>query len=580
MDPDVFLKAAESSQATILGFDTESTGLRVKDKTDKLTGVSLSFKAGPTYYSQYLPFFHKTGDNLPISIIPRIQKLIESKPIVVHNLPHDIATCLTVASQTPEVVLDIRKSPMIYDPKDEFHMWNEELLNYQLDYLSKKFLGEQKYKDEIKAWTDNFGWGDVPVPLMSQYGAKDAELHLRLHEYVWPFLEQEELDSLWPTEYEFIKLMADIMIRGVRVNQDFCKEQSEIGWATMADIESVLGFSPSKPSELGPFLLEELKLPVLKSSLRTGKPSFDKNVMAQYEEILSHRSDKTAQLIVEYRGWQKTVSSLYQSLLTKLSPDGRIRPNFKTHGTKTTRLSCEDPALQCIPREGNKPWNGKAKQAFVPREGFVLVEGDYAQLEFRLECEYTGEQKLKEAFADPDRDVFTEMSEQLGLPRYETKQYKYATGYGAGLGRISNMFGVPLERAEQIRTTYRSAYPGIYNASKLCSKLAEDRGYIRYWTGRRRHLHPSDSSKAFNSLMQGGAAEVVKRKMLEVNKFLDQYGGDANIVLQVHDSIWLEVRPEIKDEVTSKVSHIMTDLPQFTTNFEVDFHSVGGQLAS
>jgi len=147
MDPDAFLKAAESKQVTILGFDTESTGLRVKDQTDKFTGLSLSFKAGPTYCSQYFPFFHKTGDNFPTSFIPRIQKLIEEKPISVHNAPHDIAACDTVKSQAPEVVLDIRKSPMIYDPMLEFHMWNEELFSKQLDYLSKMFLKEQKYKD-------------------------------------------------------------------------------------------------------------------------------------------------------------------------------------------------------------------------------------------------------------------------------------------------------------------------------------------------------------------------------------------------------------------------------------------------
>lgn len=581
MDVETFLKTAEAKQVTILGLDTESTGLRVKDGTDKLTGLSLAFKIGPTYCSKYFPFFHKTGENLSPSLIPRIQKLLESKPISVHNSPHDIAAAQTVRHQAPEVGLDLTKSPMIYDPMLEFHMLDEEGYSKELQYLSKKHLGEEKYRDEIYQWTKYFGWSDVPSFLMEQYAAKDAELHLKLHEYAWPFLELEELDSLWPTEYDFIKVMSKIMNRGVRVNQDFCKQQSEIGWMTMADIESELGFIPSKSSELGPFLLEELKLPILKTSLKTGKPSFDKFVMEQYEEILSTRSDKTAKLILEYRGWQKVVSSLYQNLITKISPDGRIRPNFKLHGTKTTRLSCEDPNLQQIPREGNKPWNGKAKQAFIPADGYELSEGDYAQLEFRLECEYTEEPELIAAFADEKRDVFTEMSQQLVLPRYETKQYKYATGYGAGLGRIANMFGVSLERAEEIRTTYRQAYPGIYKASTRAKQLAESRGYVRYWTGRRRHLSKSDSSKAFNSIMQGGAAEVVKRKMIEIDKHLeDNYGEDARLVLQVHDSVVIEHRPEIRDQIRKEVSDIMTDLPQFNTKFKVDFHSFGGQVAA
>lgn len=579
MDADTFLSAAEADQVTILGFDTESTGLRVKDATDKLTGVSLSFKAGPTYISKYFPFFHKTGDNLPISLIPRIQKLIESKPLVVHNSPHDIAASKTVSIQAPEVVLDLTKSPMIYDPMLEFHMWNENLFSKQLDYLSKMFLGEQKYRDEIATWTKIFGWGDVPVHLMTAYAAKDAELHLRLHEHVWPYLEQEELDVLWPTEYDFVKLMSKVMRQGVRVNQDFCKEQSEIGYATMADIIEILGFDPGKSSQLGPFLLDELKLPILRVSLKTGKPSFDKHVMEQYEEILSTRNDKTANYILEYRGWQKVVSSFYQAMLNKVSSDGRVRPNYKMHGTVTGRQSCEDPNLTQIPREGNKPWNGKAKQAFIPAFGYELTEFDYAQLEFRLECEYTQEPNLIEAFNDPTRDVFTEMAQRMGLPRYEMKQYKYATGYGAGLSRIANMFGLPIERAEEIRSTYREAYPGIYKSSRHASQLAENRGYVRYWTGRRRHLGPKDSSKAFNSLMQGGAAEIVKRKMIEVDKALESYGDDARIVLTVHDSIWLEHKPEIRNEIIPLVKEIMVDLPQFQTKFAVDSHSVGGQLA-
>jgi len=579
MEPDVFLSAAESSQVSLLGFDTESTGLRVKDQTDKLTGLSVSFKAGPNYISKYFPFFHQTGDNLPISLIPRIQKLIESKPVVVHNaVGLDIANCDTVkTSSCGAVELNLRKA-FIYDPMIEAHMVNEELPSKQLEWLCQRFLGIGKYRDEIKAWTDNFGWDNVPAHLMELYAAEDATLHLKLHEYLWPKIQEEELDILWSTEQEFIKLLADIMIRGVRVNQIFCKEQSEIGYATMADIEEILGFSPSKPSELGPFLLNELGLPILKQSLKTGRPSFDKHVMQQYEDILEIRGDKTSQLVLEYRGWQKTVSSLYQALLTKLSPDGRIRPNFKLHGTKTTRLSCEDPALQCIPREGNKPWNGSSKEAFIPEEGFVLIEFDYSQLEFRLECEYTEEQGLREAFADSNRDVFTEIATRLELPRWETKQYKYATGYGAGLGKIATMFGVSLERAEEIRTTYRNAYPGIYNASRMASSLAEQRGYVRYWTGRRRHLGKFDSSKAFNSLMQGGAAEIVKRKMLEVDNYLEPYGDDAQIVLQVHDSIWTEIREELVPEIVPNVKRIMIDLPQFQTKFAVDSHPVGGKI--
>ncbi len=559
---DSYLNAIASPNIKVIGVDTEATGLRVQDRTDKLTGLSLSFKGGPIYYNKYFPFFHEVGENLPLYFLDRIKKVISLKEaIVIHNAKHDIAAGKTVGLNLDE--------SFIYDPMLELHMLHEEEYSKQLDYVSKKYLGEGKYRDEIKIFTNLFGWSKVPSHLMSAYAAKDAELHLRLHEYFWPRLVVEELDHLWPIEQEFLKLMCKIEMNGVEVNRPFCEEQIQIGLRRMREIDFELGFTPSKPSELNPFLIENLGLPILKRSKKTGKPSFDKNVMIEYEEILAHRSDKTAQLVLEYRGWQKTISSFYESILKYISSDGRIRPNFKLHVARTSRLSCERPALQCIPRESNKPWNGQSKKAFKAREGFVIVEFDYSQLEFRLECEYSEEEALREAFRDPKRDVFSEMALELNMPRFATKTFKYATGYGAGTTRIANIFNISEEQATDIRTKYRATYPGIYRATLRAKQLAESRGYVRYWTGRRRHLHEFDSSKAFNAIMQGGAAETVKRVMVRIDKEICQPNPDIQMILQVHDAIWLEMPKYLACEVVPKVKAIMTDLPQFKTPFAV-----------
>lgn len=572
MNPGEYLKAAEN--AKILGFDTESTGLRVQDRTDKLTGCSLSFKGGPLYLNYYFPFFHKVGENLHVDYLSRIQTLISRHPLVVHNAKHDIAAGLTRG-------LDLRLSPMIYDPMIECHFVDEESYSKQLEYLVKNKLKEPEYKNETDVFGKIFGWDRIPSSLMAPRAAKDAEYHLRLHEYYWPQIETEELANLWPIEQEFIKLMAKIETNGVKVNISFCEEQIDIGYKRMQEIINELGFDPGKPTELAPFLLETLELPVLKvgkpsKSFPQGRPSFDKNVMAEYEEILNHRGDKTSQLVLEFRGWQKTVSSFYEALLKFLSTDGRIRPNFKLHVARTTRLSCEKPALQCIPRESNKPWNGKSKQAFEAEEGYVIIEFDYKQLEMRLETEYSEEASIREIFADPDRDLFSEMAVQIDLPRFATKTFKYATGYGAGSERIALTLGISKNRAEEIRNNYRAAYPGIYRATATAKRLAENRGYVRFWTGRRRHLTKYDSSKAFNAIMQGGAAEITKRAMLRIDaEVCKVYGNDCRMILQVHDSIWLEIKKELVNEIIPKVKTIMVDLPQFKTVFAVDAHQIG-----
>lgn len=144
-------------------------------------------------------------------------------------------------------------------------------------------------------------------------------------------------------------------------------------------------------------MIDELKLPVVKRSPKTGAPSFDKEAMTIYDEMLEHRDNPTANLIKQYRGWQKSVTSNYLPYVELLSLDGRLRPNYKLHGTKTGRMSCEKPNLQQIPRVSNKPWNGKMKAAFIPEDDFELWEFDYSQLELRLGTAYA-KKKLSNGF--------------------------------------------------------------------------------------------------------------------------------------------------------------------------------------
>src|SRR5258708_14765821 len=116
---------------------------------------------------------------------------------------------------------------------------------------------------------------------------------------------------------------------------------------------------------------------------------FDKYAMEEYELLLAASDNETAGLVLEYRGWFKTVSSNYKAYLDLLSPDGFLRPNYKVHGTRTRRLSCEKPNLQQIPRSTPKRWNGNLKKAFVARRGYTLSELYYVQLEFRHAAGYS-----------------------------------------------------------------------------------------------------------------------------------------------------------------------------------------------
>lgn len=551
--------------AEVIAVDTETTGFGVRDGSDYLMGISVAYYLGDLgIMSAYFPVRHQ-GENLDFDVLHRLRPILESKPLIFHNIKFDLQSLATV-----NINPGSDPSQRLFCTQQIAHMVNEEWFSKKLDSLSRNLLGDQKAKDEVEKWTHAFGWKTVPADLMDEYARHDAELTLRLFaEILWQEAKSQELDQLWDVELAYIKLLDKMERRGVHVNQEFVKTKISVGTTRMQDVCDELGFEPT-PTHLNKLFFEELKLPVL-SLTPGGKPCLDKKNMEQYDEILSHLDDKRARLVLEYRGWQKAVSSLYSSAIERVSPDGRLRPNFVPHGTKTGRLSCRDPNLQQIPRQSSNVWNGDAKRSFDFTPGYRGLEFDYSQLEFRLAAAYGGVDILLDIF-EKNEDPFLPTAIEVfgGIEfRQSAKTLTYTTLYGGGQRRISFALGISESAASDVINRFRELYPGIYAASSKATKLAATRGYVRYWTGRRRHFpNPEFAYKAFNSIIQGGAAELVKHAMLRVDEQV--CNEDCRIVLTVHDSIVLEVKEELAEQVIDPVKKLMSDFPQFGVKFDVD----------
>jgi DNA polymerase-1 len=402
-----------------------------------------------------------------------------------------------------------------------------------------------------------FGWGSLTPALVAEYAMYDAYLTYRLFEVLQPHLKREGLSKVWPAKKEFLELLIKMEGYGIAVDTDLCTDMAAVGHGEMDRIQEALGLNPASPLDLAQLLLVDLGLPEYISP-KTGRRSFDKEAMAWYEELLSVMDNPLAQQVLQYRGWQKSVTSNYESYLTHLSADGRLRPSYLMHGTITGRLSCREPNLQQIPKRGDKPWNGKMKQCFVARPGYVLISIDYSQLELRLATAYAQEPALLDTFAE-GRDIFSEMSAQLGMSRNDTKTFVYSTQYGAGNKRISNVFRVSKQEAQAMRDRYYDAYPRFRAASDQAKHRVEQTGRLPLWTGRNRHfLYPeSEGHKAFNSLCQGGGADIVERAMLRLDDEGFNDGDDCRLLLQIHDEVVCEVREELADEYAQEIAASM-----------------------
>jgi DNA polymerase-1 len=369
--------------------------------------------------------------------------------------------------------------------------------------------------------------------------------------------------------------MSTIKQRGIKIDSKFSRAKVIEGTRILNSTRAELGWNPGSSQQIGKYLIDELELPVLKRT-PAGAPSFDKFAMEEYEQILEARGDPTAQKVLTYRGWQKTVSSNFQAYLDLMDENEILHPNYKVHGTRTSRLSCENPNLQQIPRSSPKPWNGDTKKAFIVRDeelykkyvrnkridNFLqLYTFDFKQVEFRLAASYAKEFELLEIF-NSGADIFTEMAAELVRPRHDIKTFTYATLYGAGKGKIALILNKPKDEADDLYDEFHGRWPGFKRISERATKLALNDGYIDLWTGRRRHLTKGEAHKAFNSVIQGGAFEIVKRRMLALQ--------EEPIVLQVHDSITIEEDTSYDTDRIKKTLEAVPESSSFGVKFEVD----------
>jgi DNA polymerase-1 len=399
-------------------------------------------------------------------------------------------------------------------------------------------------------------------------------------------------ETLWETESDFIRLMASIKQRGIKIDSAFSRKKAIEGTRILNQTRGELGWNPGSSDQIGKYLIDELGLPVLKRTPQ-GKPSFDKEAMEEYELHLEALGDTTAQKVLTYRGWQKTVSSNFQAYLDLMDENEILHPNYKVHGTRTCRLSCEKPNLQQIPRDSPKPWNGDVKKAFIPRSWDLYADPkvlgeytkqwqppsgelrlrtfDFKQVEFRLAAAYAKETELLEIFNSGSADIFTELSKILQRPRPQIKTFVYSTLYGAGRKKVALVLGMPQWESDEFYDEYHGRWPGFRRISEKASQLASNQGYIKYWTGRRRHLTKGESHKAFNAIIQGGAFEIIKRRMLALPTF-------EPIVLQVHDSITVEDDDNCDIDRIKKTLENVPESSQFGVKFEVDMVVEGAKL--
>jgi DNA polymerase-1 len=340
-------------------------------------------------------------------------------------------------------------------------------------------------------------------------------------------------------------------------------------------------FNLNSPKQLGVVLFEKLELPVIKKT-KTGY-STAADVLEQL---------KTKHPIIEdillYRQLQKLQSTYLEGLLKVIHEDGKIHTRFNQALTQTGRLSSTDPNLQNIPirlEEGRK-----IRQAFVPSENdWEMFACDYSQIELRVLAHIAGDEKLIQAFKD-DRDIHTQTAMDVfhveeadvdSLMRRQAKAVNFGIVYGISDYGLSQNLGITRKEAQAFIDRYFESYPGVKTYMDEIVKEAKQQGYVTTLMQRRRYL-PDITSRNFNQRsfaertamntpIQGSAADIIKKAMIDLAERLTKEGLRANMLLQVHDELILEAPKEEIDQLKRIVPEVMEQTVELSVPLKVDY---------
>jgi DNA polymerase-1 len=399
--------------------------------------------------------------------------------------------------------------------------------------------------------------GELPVEQVSRWAAEEASVLLALAPRLAERLRADELAPLYDdVELPLTGVLSAMEREGVRVDEaklaELSREYDRELVTLQGRIEALAGepFQVNSPKQLGQILFEKLKLPVVKKT-KTGY-STDESVL---EQLSAHHELPAA--VLAWRRLAKLKSTYVDALPPLVDPkSGRIHPTFHQAGAATGRLSSSNPNVQNIPIR--TPEGVRIREAFVPSEGQRLLSADYSQVELRIVAHYSGDESLIEAF-ERDEDVHRRTAAEVhGIApeavsadqRAHAKAINFGIIYGSSAFGIANQLGIAQAEAQATIDRYFERYRGVRRFLDETVEHARAQGFVRTLLGRRRYL-PDLSSRnralrqaaermAVNTVIQGTAADLIKKAMVEVAEALREAGLAARMILQVHDELVFE----------------------------------------
>ena len=562
--------AKDIDKCSHFAIDTETDSLDTI--TANLVGISLSTKEGA---GCYIPIGHKY-DGCPNQLkLDQVQKIIgktiekNAHKAIGQNLKFDIP----ILSRH-----GIKLDQFLADTMLMSYVLNSTATRHGMDKLAEYYLNYQttKYSDVAGTASKEISFSEVNIDIASNYASEDADITLRLYNKLQQLLEDKpsQIELLKNIEYPLVHVLASIEANGAKVDRDKLAAHSE-ELSRKIEILSAEAFRLAKgefnldsPKQLLEVLYEKLKLPVLKKTPK-GQPSTN-------EETLKRLSEEyeLPKIILEYRGLAKLKSTYTDSLIKIENPKTkRIHTSYQQAVTSTGRLSSTEPNLQNIPiktAEGRR-----IREAFVPEKGNVLISADYSQIELRIMAHLSKDKNLTHAFNNnldihsaTAAEVFNaDLEAVTSEQRRSAKAINFGLMYGMSAFGLTRQLDIPRAEAQQYLDTYFERYTGVKDYIENTKIKAKENMYVETLMGRRLYLNEINAANglrrqaaeraAINAPLQGSAADIIKKAMIDINQFLFKEMPNVKMIMQVHDELIFESPKSEANEVLKAMKEMM-----------------------
>lgn len=553
--------------STLFCVDTETTDLDAISA--QIVGISLAIEPD---HPVYIPLAHDDGSpQLPRDVVlAALKPLLENKAIkkVGQNLKYDY----TVFKNH-----NITLQGIAYDTMLESYLLNSTAGRHDMDSLALKYLGYKtiSFKDVAGTGSKQLRFNQIPVSKAAPYAAEDADITLKLHQTLYPLMEEPLRQVLHEIEIPLITVLADIERQGVMIDKDTLLKHGarlkERIAALEEEAQQLAGcpFNLNSPKQLQDILYQTKGLPIL-AKTPTGQPSTAESVLQ--ELAFDYRLPA---VILEYRSLTKLVSTYIDALPKRINPiTHRVHTSYNQAVAATGRLSSSEPNLQNIPVRSEE--GRLIRTAFIAPKNHVLLTSDYSQIELRIMAHLSQDKGLLHAFAHGFDIHAATASEIFSVPidevtkeqRRQAKAVNFGLIYGMSSFGLAKQLGIERQEAQRYMDRYFDRYPGVLNYMEQTREQAHRQGYVQTLFGRRLYLPDINAQNmmrrkaaertAINAPMQGTAADIIKKAMLAIADWQRQQPHNhLRMIMQVHDELVFEVHNDAIDEARHTVRALM-----------------------